>query len=101
MILIKCCDISNEVRPIDVSEPWADCLLEEYFMQVRMRCNQPIVIQEVNFQIPWPIELVRKLFLDFFLGAFFNCAMSVSEKLRTPSLTQQKSIDNKLGLMLG
>ncbi|CAH3119914.1 unnamed protein product [Pocillopora meandrina] len=33
MILIKCCDISNEVRPIDVSEPWADCLLEEYFMQ--------------------------------------------------------------------
>ncbi|CAH3105812.1 unnamed protein product [Porites lobata] len=32
-ILIKCCDISNEVRPIDVSEPWADCLLEEYFMQ--------------------------------------------------------------------
>ncbi|KAJ7384258.1 High affinity cAMP-specific and IBMX-insensitive 3',5'-cyclic phosphodiesterase 9A [Desmophyllum pertusum] len=33
MILIKCCDISNEVRPIEVSEPWADCLLEEYFMQ--------------------------------------------------------------------
>ncbi|XP_078583087.1 high affinity cGMP-specific 3',5'-cyclic phosphodiesterase 9A-like isoform X3 [Branchiostoma floridae x Branchiostoma japonicum] len=33
MILIKCCDISNEVRPMDVSEPWVDCLLEEYFMQ--------------------------------------------------------------------
>ena len=40
MILIKCCDISNEVRPIEVSEPWADCLLEEYFMQVRMKCNE-------------------------------------------------------------
>ena len=39
MILIKCCDISNEVRPLEVSEPWADCLLEEYFMQVRMKCN--------------------------------------------------------------
>lgn len=39
MILIKCCDISNEVRPIEVSEPWADCLLEEYFMQVRMKYN--------------------------------------------------------------
>ncbi|XP_044540053.1 high affinity cGMP-specific 3',5'-cyclic phosphodiesterase 9A-like, partial [Gracilinanus agilis] len=36
MILIKCCDISNEVRPIEVAEPWVDCLLEEYFMQVRM-----------------------------------------------------------------
>jgi len=33
MVLIKCCDISNEVRPMGVSEPWVDCLLEEYFMQ--------------------------------------------------------------------
>uniref|UniRef100_A0A1I8IQK5 Phosphodiesterase n=1 Tax=Macrostomum lignano TaxID=282301 RepID=A0A1I8IQK5_9PLAT len=33
MVLIKCCDISNEVRPMEVSEPWVDCLLEEYFNQ--------------------------------------------------------------------
>uniref|UniRef100_G3TVR8 Phosphodiesterase n=1 Tax=Loxodonta africana TaxID=9785 RepID=G3TVR8_LOXAF len=33
VILIKCCDISNEVRPMEVAEPWVDCLLEEYFMQ--------------------------------------------------------------------
>ncbi|KAL0973034.1 hypothetical protein UPYG_G00197990 [Umbra pygmaea] len=33
MVLIKCCDISNEVRPSEVAEPWLDCLLEEYFMQ--------------------------------------------------------------------
>ncbi|KAK3718261.1 hypothetical protein QZH41_013164, partial [Actinostola sp. cb2023] len=32
-ILIKCCDISNEVRPMEVSEPWVDYLLEEYFLQ--------------------------------------------------------------------
>ena len=36
MVLIKCCDISNEVRPFEVSEPWVDCLLEEYFNQVRV-----------------------------------------------------------------
>lgn len=36
MVLIKCCDISNEVRPTEVAEPWVDCLLEEYFMQVTM-----------------------------------------------------------------
>uniref|UniRef100_A0A672ZE85 Phosphodiesterase n=1 Tax=Sphaeramia orbicularis TaxID=375764 RepID=A0A672ZE85_9TELE len=36
MVLIKCCDISNEVRPMEVAEPWVDCLLEEYFMQVRV-----------------------------------------------------------------
>uniref|UniRef100_A0A8C0J8M2 High affinity cGMP-specific 3',5'-cyclic phosphodiesterase 9A n=1 Tax=Chelonoidis abingdonii TaxID=106734 RepID=A0A8C0J8M2_CHEAB len=33
MVLIKCCDTSNEVRPMEVAEPWVDCLLEEYFMQ--------------------------------------------------------------------
>ncbi|KAM9709726.1 high affinity cGMP-specific 3',5'-cyclic phosphodiesterase 9A isoform 2-T2 [Menidia menidia] len=33
MVLIKCCDISNEVRPMPVAEPWVDCLLEEYFTQ--------------------------------------------------------------------
>ncbi|RVE64814.1 hypothetical protein OJAV_G00129520 [Oryzias javanicus] len=32
-VMIKCCDISNEVRPAEVAEPWVDCLLEEYFMQ--------------------------------------------------------------------
>lgn len=36
MVLIKCCDISNEVRPTEVAEPWVDCLLEEYFMQVTL-----------------------------------------------------------------
>lgn len=32
--MIKCCDISNEVRPFSVAEPWLECLLEEYFTQV-------------------------------------------------------------------
>ena len=36
MVMIKCCDISNEVRPFEVSEPWVDCLLEEYFNQVKI-----------------------------------------------------------------
>jgi high affinity cGMP-specific 3',5'-cyclic phosphodiesterase 9 len=33
MMVLKCCDISNEVRPAEVAEPWLDCLLEEYFQQ--------------------------------------------------------------------
>ena len=40
MVLIKCCDISNEVRPMEVSEPWVDCLLEEYFNQVNSRVDK-------------------------------------------------------------
>jgi high affinity cGMP-specific 3',5'-cyclic phosphodiesterase 9 len=32
-MLMKCSDISNEVRPKHVSEPWVDNLLEEFFGQ--------------------------------------------------------------------
>lgn len=34
MILIKVSDISNEARPMEVAEPWLDCLLQEFFNQV-------------------------------------------------------------------
>jgi len=32
-MIIKCSDISNEVRPQKLSEPWVDSLLEEFFTQ--------------------------------------------------------------------
>eukprot|EP00094_Tigriopus_californicus_P001779 TCALIF_01720-PA protein Name:"Similar to Pde9a High affinity cGMP-specific 3',5'-cyclic phosphodiesterase 9A (Mus musculus)" AED:0.11 eAED:0.11 QI:0/0.85/0.75/0.87/1/1/8/156/331 len=32
-MLIKACDVSNECRPVNTSEKWVDCLLEEYFNQ--------------------------------------------------------------------
>ncbi|TPX49891.1 hypothetical protein SeMB42_g02439 [Synchytrium endobioticum] len=32
-MIVKCSDISNEVRPADVAEPWVDCLLQEFFSQ--------------------------------------------------------------------
>ena len=43
MIFLKVSDISNEARPMDVSEPWVECLLQEFFMQVSfifcLRCS--------------------------------------------------------------
>ena len=32
-MLLKACDISNEVRPREVAEQWLDSLLKEYFQQ--------------------------------------------------------------------
>lgn len=32
-MLLKCCDISNEVRPKEISDQWLENLLEEYFQQ--------------------------------------------------------------------
>lgn len=46
MVLIKCCDISNEIRPMEVAEPWVDCLLEEYFMQVRV--HLAVIVNNFN-----------------------------------------------------
>lgn len=37
MILIKVSDISNEARPMEVAEPWLDCLLQEFYNQVAER----------------------------------------------------------------
>ena len=33
-IIMKISDISNECRPVNVSEQWLDCLLTEFFNQV-------------------------------------------------------------------
>ncbi|XP_061897952.1 high affinity cGMP-specific 3',5'-cyclic phosphodiesterase 9A-like isoform X1 [Entelurus aequoreus] len=32
-IMVKVSDISNEARPMNVAEPWLDCLLQEFFNQ--------------------------------------------------------------------
>ena len=34
-ILIKCADLSNELRPSEIAGVWLDCLLAEYFKQVQ------------------------------------------------------------------
>ena len=36
-IMIKVSDVSNEARPMEVAEPWLDCLLQEFFIQVSVQ----------------------------------------------------------------
>lgn len=33
LLMLKACDISNEARPLPVTELWVDCLLDEFFQQ--------------------------------------------------------------------
>ncbi|KAF5404727.1 hypothetical protein PHET_01657 [Paragonimus heterotremus] len=44
LILLKTCDISNEVRPPSVADPWLDCLLDEFFYQANAerRADLPV-----------------------------------------------------------
>lgn len=51
MILIKVSDISNEARPMEVAEPWLDCLLQEFYNQVNQLVNaeyRETLIQELS-----------------------------------------------------
>ncbi|KAK2509224.1 hypothetical protein MC885_009192 [Smutsia gigantea] len=56
MILIKCCDISNEVRPMEIAEPWVDCLLEEYFMQSSDPQSSPDSTGFLSLMLPSPVS---------------------------------------------
>ena len=52
-VLIKACDISNEVRPMEVAGPWVECLLKEYFAQVPVESfvsKSDIAIQYREFE---------------------------------------------------
>ena len=40
MIMIKVSDISNEARPMEVAEPWLDCLLQEFYNQVLHKASR-------------------------------------------------------------
>ena len=41
-IMIKVSDVSNEARPMEVAEPWLDCLLQEFFIQVCISFNDKL-----------------------------------------------------------
>lgn len=61
--MIKCCDISNEVRPAEVAEPWVDCLLEEYFMQVTRisrECGLVGKAENSDWMLPWSLKSDRE-----------------------------------------
>ena len=48
-IMIKVSDVSNEARPMEVAEPWLDCLLQEFFIQVRSFCNNIFKMRSFSF----------------------------------------------------
>ena len=47
-IMIKVSDVSNEARPMDVAEPWLDCLLQEFFTQV---CKLILILLHSSFSL--------------------------------------------------
>lgn len=46
MILIKVADISNEARPMEISNRWANCLIAEFANQMKMERKEGIESKE-------------------------------------------------------
>ncbi|VDP92359.1 unnamed protein product [Echinostoma caproni] len=62
LILLKTCDISNEVRPTAVADPWLDCLLEEFFVQVSI--NATCCVRQIAFKPSFHPQLTERCMGD-------------------------------------
>ncbi|KAF7259185.1 hypothetical protein EG68_02963 [Paragonimus skrjabini miyazakii] len=111
MVLIKCCDISNEVRPMSVSEPWVDCLLEEYFNQSDREKEEglpvaPFMDREkvtkssaqtgfIKYVLIPMFQTVAKVYpiIDELMVTQLKCALERYEKLQAEEEKRKKSSD--------
>ena len=39
-MLVKACDVSNELRPREIANAWMECLMEEYYAQSDLEKKQ-------------------------------------------------------------
>ncbi|XP_037380791.1 high affinity cGMP-specific 3',5'-cyclic phosphodiesterase 9A isoform X1 [Talpa occidentalis] len=86
MILIKCCDISNEVRPVEVAEPWVGCLLEEYFMQSDREKSEGLPVAPFMDRDKVTKATAQIGFLEFVLIPMFETVTKLFPVVQEPML---------------
>ncbi|CAB1316671.1 unnamed protein product [Coregonus sp. 'balchen'] len=84
LVLIKCCDISNEVRPTEVAEPWLDCLLEEYFMQSDREKSEGLPVAPFMDRDKVTKPTAQIGFIKFVLIPMFETVMKIEEIMVQP-----------------
>ncbi|KAK2151522.1 hypothetical protein LSH36_361g08013 [Paralvinella palmiformis] len=99
MVLIKCCDISNEVRPFEVSEPWVDCLLEEYFNQsdIEKKKGLPVAPFMDREKVTKPAAQIG--FIKFVLLPMFETVAELFPEINGHLVKQLKDALEKYQLM--
>uniref|UniRef100_A0A8B9Q6D4 Phosphodiesterase n=1 Tax=Apteryx owenii TaxID=8824 RepID=A0A8B9Q6D4_APTOW len=90
MVLIKCCDISNEVRPMEVAEPWVDCLLEEYFMQSDREKSEGLPVAPFMDRDKVTKPTAQIGFLKFVLIPMFETSVSKVEEVMLQPLWESR-----------
>ncbi|KAL3318772.1 High affinity cAMP-specific and IBMX-insensitive 3',5'-cyclic phosphodiesterase 8B [Cichlidogyrus casuarinus] len=71
-MLIKCCDVNNPTRPLEICKEWAIRIAEEYFAQTddEKRLGLPLVMPTFDRQT-CNISKSQTSFIDFFLKDMF------------------------------
>lgn len=91
MMVIKCCDISNEVRPAEISEPWLDCLLEEYFHQSDREKDEGLPITPFMDRDKVTKSSAQIGFIRFVLLPLFESMCRLFPQLEEPMVNTLKS----------
>ena len=98
MMVLKCCDISNEVRPAEVAEPWLDCLLEEYFQQSDREKMEGLPVAPFMDRDKVTKSSAQIGFIRFVLLPLFESMCRVSPS--PPLLRETETISQIHGIML-
>ncbi len=72
-ILIKCADVSNPARPLDIYKEWANRIAEEYFEQTdeEIRQGLPVVMPTFNRK-SCNIPKSQISFIEYFVTEMFE-----------------------------
>jgi len=86
MIFLKVSDISNEARPMDVSEPWVECLLQEFFMQSDAEKLEGLPVAPFMDREKVTKPSAQVGFIKFVLIPLYEALASMFEEIREPIL---------------
>ena len=82
-VILKCSDVSNALRPFDVSEKWSNVLLEEFFLQgdSERDCGLPISPLMDRRSVDKPKSQLN--FIDYIAAPLFNNLITYCSCLNT------------------
>ncbi|XP_067950916.1 high affinity cGMP-specific 3',5'-cyclic phosphodiesterase 9A-like [Watersipora subatra] len=86
-ILIKCADISNECRPMEVAEPWIDCLLQEFFNQSDLEKKEGLPVAPFMDREKVNKHSSQVNFIQFVLLPLFESLAVLYPAIQEPVLT--------------
>ncbi|KAJ3057061.1 hypothetical protein HK097_001030 [Rhizophlyctis rosea] len=99
-VITKCSDISNEVRPKEVSEPWVDSLLEEFFTQSDVEKAQGLPTAPFMDRQKVTKASAQVGFIGFVMIPLFELVAKVLPNMEEPVIQPiRKALDYYKGLL--